>query len=229
VVNRLKPLNLVDFTGGVNLRPETFQLLENELPVLLNLEVDPRGGLNTRKGWKAITPSPCTTVANWDPHNAYTHRFADGTQWTYVASKNNVYGLHNNVFTASLAIDCTAEPHMADFASWGDIVYVARGWNSFSSVSYNGSVPTGLTASAAANWQNDYTAPGPANTFPKAELVAQHQGYMFVANTGEDGAHYANRLRWSHPNNPLRWAQPDYIDLNEGGQRITAIIPTPGK
>ena len=51
--NRLKALNQFDFTGGINLRPETFQLLENELPELFNMEVDPRGGLNVRKGWEA--------------------------------------------------------------------------------------------------------------------------------------------------------------------------------
>ena len=47
--NRLKPLNQLDFTGGVNLRPETFQLLDNELPELFNMEVDPRGGSTCAK------------------------------------------------------------------------------------------------------------------------------------------------------------------------------------
>ena len=48
---------------------------------------------------------------------------------------------------------------------------------------------------------------------------------MFVAGTFENGVRYPNRIRWSHPNNPYAWAQTDYIDLSEGGQRITAMIP----
>jgi hypothetical protein len=221
--NRLKPLNLVDFTGGVNLRPEAFQLLENELPVLLNLEVDPRGGLNTRKGWKHSTPTPVTTET-WNPHNAYTMRYSTGVPWTYVASGNKLFGRGSGSWT-QIATNCLAAPHMADFAAWGDTMYVARGKaDTIGSFRVNQAGPTALTPSGAANWANDYTNPGAA-TFPRSELVATHMGYMFTANVKEDSTEFPCRLRWSHPNNPLAWAKDDYIDILEGGQSITAVIP----
>ena len=50
--NRLEPLNLMDFTGGLNLRRNQFQLADNESPDLLNVDIDPRGGFYTRKGWQ---------------------------------------------------------------------------------------------------------------------------------------------------------------------------------
>jgi hypothetical protein len=223
MVNRLKPLNMMDFTGGVNLRPEAFQLAENELPEMINLEVDPRGGINTRKGWRYTTANQVKT-GPWNPRNAYTHRDANGNQWTYVTAANNLYGALPTGAWSNVTTPCTADPHQADFASWDDLVYVARG-RANASAFIAGLTATTLTVSAAANWQNDYTAPGATDTFPAAELIAQHQGYMFVAGTREDSVDYPNRVRWSHPNNPRRWAKDDYIDISEGGQRITAIIP----
>jgi hypothetical protein len=43
-----------DFTGGLNLRADQFQLKRNESPDMLNVEVDPRGGLFTRGGIREI-------------------------------------------------------------------------------------------------------------------------------------------------------------------------------
>lgn len=226
MVNRMKPLNMMDFTGGVNLRPEAFQLAENELPEMVNLEVDPRGGVNTRKSWRYSNPSVVTTAV-WNPRNAYTHRDQNNAQWTYVVNggvDKQLYGSGPGGAWASVLTDCNAVPHGADFVSWDDYVYVVRGAAS-PSARVLGNTPVLLTACASANWQNDYTAPGVTDTFPIADLIAQHQGYMFVAGTWEDGTRHPNRIRWSHPNNPVRWALDDYIDISEGGQLITGIVP----
>jgi hypothetical protein len=111
---------------------------------------------------------------------------------------------------------------MADFASWGDLMYVVKGT---ASAYLDGATATALTACAAANWQNDYAAPGATDTFPIADFVGVHMGYMFTARTIEDSTKFPNRIRWSHPNNPRRWAKDDYIDITEGAGRITAILP----
>ena len=50
--NRLEPLDLMDFTGGLCLRRNQFQLASNESPDMLNVDVDPRGGFRTRRGWQ---------------------------------------------------------------------------------------------------------------------------------------------------------------------------------
>jgi hypothetical protein len=48
MVNRLEPLNLMDFTGGINLRRNQFQLADNESPDLLNVDIDP--------AWRLLYP-----------------------------------------------------------------------------------------------------------------------------------------------------------------------------
>ena len=40
-----------DFTGGLNLRADQFQLADNESPRMLNVEIDPRGGVFARGGF----------------------------------------------------------------------------------------------------------------------------------------------------------------------------------
>ena len=37
-----------DFKGGLNLRADQFNIAENESPALLNVDVDPRGGVRRR-------------------------------------------------------------------------------------------------------------------------------------------------------------------------------------
>lgn len=225
MVNRLKPLNLFDFTGGINLRPETFQLKDNEVPDLLNMEVDPRGGINTRNGWTGFGPK--ATTATWNPRSAYAHTRSTGERIWMVANKPGATGQvlsRTSIGAWTNVGDGTANatPHTADYVAWGDDVYVVRG--TAQSLRWDGTTATLLTTSAAANWQNDYAAPGATDTFPLGQLVEQQNGYMFVAGTNEDGVARPNRVRWSHPNNPRRWAQADYVDITDGGQRITAIV-----
>ena len=49
--SRVEGIQHFDFTGGLNTRKSSFQLLPNEVPEILNMEIDPRGGVYTRKGW----------------------------------------------------------------------------------------------------------------------------------------------------------------------------------
>jgi len=41
---------LEDFSGGLNLRSDQFNLAPNESPDMLNVDVDPRGGIKMRLG-----------------------------------------------------------------------------------------------------------------------------------------------------------------------------------
>ena len=43
-----------DFTGGLNLRADQFQLSNNESPDMMNVEIDPRGGLFSRGAFREI-------------------------------------------------------------------------------------------------------------------------------------------------------------------------------
>ena len=50
-----------DFTGGLNLRADQFNLGETESPSLLNVSVDPRGGVRRRNG---VTKVNATELSN---------------------------------------------------------------------------------------------------------------------------------------------------------------------
>ena len=54
----LELLRVDDFTGGLNLRADQFQLAPNESPRMLNVEIDPRGGVFSRGGMRRITSQP---------------------------------------------------------------------------------------------------------------------------------------------------------------------------
>ena len=58
-----------EFTGGLNLRADQFNLAPNESPALLNVEVDPRGGVRRRD---AITKVNATALAD-DIVSLFTH------------------------------------------------------------------------------------------------------------------------------------------------------------
>lgn len=56
----IKIENVQDFRGGLNLRSDPFELAKNESPDLLNVDLDPRGGVEQRRGTSIIP----VTVAN---------------------------------------------------------------------------------------------------------------------------------------------------------------------
>jgi hypothetical protein len=222
--NRLQPINLVDFSGGINTRASPFQLAENETAESVNVSVDRLGGIYSRRGWERwnsadLWPDP----AAWDPRRGYMHSLADGTDITYVAANATILGSNGTNVLTDLTIPCSAHTHLADFAAMGDTLYIARG-RDLASYSRTGTAAAlALAASGAGNWNDDYTNPI-GGTMPQAELVETHAGYLFVANIVEDGVQFPNRIRWSHPTSPGDWAQSDYIDITSEGDRITALM-----
>lgn len=225
---RLQPINLLDFTGGLNLRATDFMLQDNESPGMLNINMDPRGGIVTRAGWAGWNANDvlANPTDNWRPRNAEMHLYSTGAFAVFVTNADRVWSAQQGQNFVDLGVTATAVPHLADFAGWGDTVYFATGRNNQAAKVTNpptsGNLATLLTKSAAANFNNDYTVPL-AGKFPACELAEAHGGYMFAANTIEDGVTLPNRLRWSHPDQPEDWAKDDYIDILQGGSKITAL------
>ena len=224
MATNLKVLRQDDFTGGLNLRADQFQLAPNESPKMLNVEIDPRGGIFSR-GAMRRTNATAVTPTNWNPTSLYsffasTHRLMLSTG--YNASVNgDVFWSTDGSSYASLSIPVT-DSFGASFASWGEDLYVATGSGSVA-YKWDGTTTTALTASGP-TFQNSYTAPTlPAVYFPKSKHTVTHAGKVFVAATNENGIEYPNRIRWSHPNLPGNWAANDYIDINTGSVGITAI------
>lgn len=211
-----------DFTGGLNLRADAFQLGENESPDMLNVEVDPRGGFTMRKSWEdweALAPT------NWDPRNMHAHVNGDGTETMFLANDGEVWIREQGGSFAVKTGTFSADPHEASFASWKNDVYVAAGLNV--SHRYKGSDNSWASLTdpspGAGTWSDDPLAPT-SNQMPIAQHVTTHDGRLWIANTYEDSVAYEHRVRFSWPNVPDSWSSLDYIDIPEGGGPITGIV-----
>lgn len=225
-----KSLQLVrqdDFTGGLNLRADQFQLGKNESPAMLNVDADPRGGIFSRAGFRFIN-STVALSSNWRPRNLFSFYGTDPKVLlsTGYGSATNGTVLHSaggNFTNLSIGVTNTEG---ADFAAWGKTVYIAKGvasqfssWDQTTVTTINASGDTTVGA---------YTAWGSASDhIPQANLTITHAGKLWVANTqefvGSTGTQFPNRIRWSGENTPTRWTYLDFIDINDGGQGITAL------
>lgn len=222
-------INLTDFRGGLNLRANEFSLEANESPDMLNVEVDPRGGVATRKGWEKWNSSDVTADA-WNPRHSFIHELSDGTDIVMVTNNSKVLYSTAGSFSelelsAGVPVTVAAGTHLADFAPWGDKVYGVAGEsnNAFSWTGTGFASPiTGINSGT--DFVDDYTTPGANVRMPRSRFIAAHGGKMWVAYTTESGTTYPYRVRWSHPNEPERWSSLDYVDISEGGGPITAIV-----
>jgi len=223
---RMRSVRQDDFTGGLNLRADQFQLGANESPKMLNVEIDPRGGVFSRGAMRRVNNSPVS--AHWHPERLFNFEGARNylllstgqTTTNSVTTNGNVFFSEWGDFS-SMALTVTA-PHGANFSPWGSKVFIATGRDS-QSASWNGTTKTMLTASGPV-WQNSYTTPTiTPEYFPQAEHTVTHAGKVFVANTKENGVSRPNLVRWSHPNNPTNWHEQDFIEINDGGDEITGL------
>jgi hypothetical protein len=220
--NRLEPINLMSFVGGLNLRRNQFQLAEDESPDLLNVDIDPRGGFRTRRGWQRWNDDDIVDLETevWEPRNSHVHNWSTGQQEIYVVNNGDLWSAGDDGVFALVDTDlCVADPHQADFATWGDDIYIAYGrTQSTRRRTLDGSA----TAMTPDVW-SEVDAPT-NNTAPRAEFIEAHGGYMFVASTREGSTNFDDRIRWSHPGKPDSWREDDFIDIEEGGGRITGLM-----
>ena len=221
MVNRLEPINVTSFTGGLNLRRSQFQLGDDESPDLLNVDIDPRGGFFTRSGWRrwnatnVIDPA----VTPWKPTNVFATVHSGGDMDIYVANANKIhYAEEDTVFHQLGTVGCSAVPHGADFAAWGDDTYIAVGADLVPV-----KVSPTFTITNLAPTFSEIDTPV-SNCMPQCEFIETHGGYMFCAATKESGAYHHNRVRWSHPGKPDSWRNDDYIDIDAGSGRITNMV-----
>jgi hypothetical protein len=240
VPKRVELLKVSDFTSGLNLTDDPFKLGKGESADLMNVDLDGRGGVRQRRGVTEFGSG--TTVLAGDPMFIDEHVATDGT-------KRLIYGQGQSVFYVSKASPgaATAIPwflggswptgapgtyggpfRTAAFESNGTRrIYVQRNAEHsacyISSITSSSSIDVFGMATSGPTWQDAYTVVTP-NSMPKAKTLAAHQGYMWVANTVENGVKYPNRLRWSHPNVPAAWRTNDYLDLSGlDGDEITAV------
>jgi len=216
-----------DFTGGLNLRADVFNLGKNESPDMLNVDIDPRGGVSQRDGSCRFNSAAIGSIASglFAPNRMFHWRKV--SQQVLLSANDKVFYASVDDFTDSGVT--TSNEFGAEFAEWiGEqpYLYMACGAGS-DSQRWDGSAATGLTASGTGNWQDDLLSPA-TGYMPRAEHVATHVDRVWVAYTNEDGTDYPDRVRFSHPLFPESWRENDYIDVVGGGSGITAIVPFSG-
>jgi hypothetical protein len=224
-MSRLSLLRTDDFTGGLNLRADPFQLGRTESPDLLNVDIDPRGGLTVRGGMTKLNTSAIGSISNGSFAPKALYAWDNTTPRLLLSANNAVYDATTTVFT-SLGITTTA-PFGASFTAWSasdqSFVYIGTGGASYK---WNGTTATALT-DASTGYVDDYSAPV-TGFAPKCRYITSHVDRLWCAHVTEGSTDYPNRVRFSHPINRESWATNDYIDIVEGGSGITAIIPFNG-
>jgi hypothetical protein len=235
---------VADFTGGLNFRADQFQLAPNESPSMLNVEIDPRGGVFSRAGYKATSLDPIVSAGQtWNPKQLYNYKgttpqimlttgYVPGSPSgiegaIYHSSGGNFSLLTTVVGGVSVQLPVSNQAG-ASMTTWASTLYISPGFLNSNSYKWNvgDANATALTPSGPI-WQ-PYAQPT-GGYMPRASLCTVHANKMFVADTYENGTVYPNRLRWSHEGLPEDWFQDDYIDIEAGGQGIRGIYVVDGQ
>lgn len=221
-----------DFTGGLNLDSNSFRVNPNQTGDLLNVDLNPKGGVSSRWGFARMHTTAINgfTAGNFYPDGLYN--WAGASKRIMLAANEGVYYSSGGDF-ASLSLTTNNE-FGASFSNWDreddSVLYIARGAGYVTS-KWDATTTTSLTASGGVagvtEWQNDLTSPTGTHC-PKAEHIATHADRLWVAGTTEGSSNYPNRVRFSHPLFPESWRQDDYIDIVGGGSKIIAIVPFGG-
>jgi len=215
----IKGIEVLDFSGGWNLDADQFKLADNEMPEIYNMMLMRDGSLTVRKGMSTWGSGP------WGANSAgNSYFFGSSTgvrQMLEARATDHTIQYGTGGAWASIGQTTGATPHEADFQTWINRVYCANGKGQVG-CKWDGTTRTALTASGTAQWQNNYDTPTGTHQ-PKAEFIVRHADRMWVGYTNEDATDFPLRVRYSHFNQPESWHQDDYIDLPEGGGKITGI------
>ena len=184
-----------DFTGGLNLRADQFQLAENESPKMLNVEVDPRGGIFSRGGMRRITTQPIVggnillenndvlqsenddlfspeVTYGWNPKRLFhfettANYLMLSTGFDGSLNGEVFYGTGGDFTNLNVAV---TNSEGAAFAEWGDRLHIAPGLGA-QGRTWNGTTLTAITSTSDATGAI-YTAWGTAsNHIPQSKLL----------------------------------------------------------
>lgn len=207
-------VTLADFRGGLNYRTDQFDIAENESPDLLNVSVDPRGGVAMREG--VTSYNQAAHSANFE--NVFSYYNDNGTNKVLANSGTKVYVFNNS----TKAFDDIDTGSLTDRTN-GTKTYGVTINNRLYGVSgdkvsfyYNGTSGNDLGT----------TLDGSAGNFPIAQYVAHWNNFAWVGNTVESSTAHKTRIRFSNANLPEQWDDLDFIDIGkgEGGDYITGIV-----
>ena len=214
---------LDDFTGGLFLSSDPGGIRENQTPDCLNVDFRQGGGFVLRGGFEYLADSPTLDGAQWlcptyFADDVMLFRDSAGYLGEWDGSTLNI--------TANLLTDDTDQRTRADVFSYElsgikyGKVYFANGRSGGNIVMRTWDNTT--LATLGTDFNNDYTTPTGGN-MPLGRHVLSYNGYMWVADTVEDGIRYSHRVRFSHTQMPEDWGEDDYFDVDpsDDGDPIT--------
>ena len=199
------------FTGGLNFRSDQFNLAENESPDLLNVLVDPRGGIRMRDGVDRRN----TTALSADIKGIWGFHTDAGANQVMVNYDTKVAHSASGNFTDITGITARTAGSRVYGMTMNNVAYGVSG----DKVSFK------WDGSSAADL--GLTLDGSAGNFPQATHVAFWNNFAWTANTVESATNYKYRVRWSNANDPEKWTAADYVDIDKGehGDFITGLLP----
>lgn len=228
----INTVRVEDFTGGLNLDANIFQLKKNQTSDLLNVDLNPKGGVSQRYGIEQMNTSAVGSLSAGNFFAERLHPWQGVSRQLMLSTNNKVYYATNSNFSPVQVggVDIvTNNAYGASYSSWNTggnpVLYIARGAG-YPISKWTGTVCTNLSTSAP-TWQEDLTSPSGTHA-PKGEFITTHVDRLWVANTTENGSAFPNRVRFSHPLFPESWRSTDYIDLPAGGDKIVGIVPYAG-
>lgn len=205
----------VDFTGGLNLAEDRFTLGENESPAMSNVDVQRRGGIQSRK---TVQPWGDPEVWGLGVSRIFNHTDAVGGSPQLLVCNVGVAHFGTGGAWTPLSIFLSHTDH----CQLNDVSYLVS--NLALTYVWDGATLTAMTDSHGA-YQNDYSVPSGSHA-PKANVCAQHLGYVWMADIDEGGTRHPSRVRVSHPNDGGSWAEDDWVDIAVGdGEAIQRLIP----
>lgn len=213
-----------DWTGGLNLRDDAFQLRENETPSCLNVRITEQGGFERRKPVRTIN----STVLAATPRNIWGF-YGNGVNQIVVQEADDIATSTGGNFTTrspdALTMTATGIMRADSMArvtvASSDALYIMRNTER-AAFKWNGTATTVLADAHGA--YNDNVGTPAGGKMPLAKFVCSHLGYLWVANTVEAGTAKPNRVRFSHPGEPEDWHTDHWFDIgSDDGDQITGL------
>lgn len=208
-----------DFTGGLNIAVDPYDLEPNETFACVNVDIGRAGGFQLRRGSRRWIDT--TTGLTADVDSLYTYTDSSGVQHLLAAGRGQVRRWDG---AAWQAVQAAVADGTTSFVEMNGDLYIVH-------ESRNITRWTGAGASAAivaAGYNDNLGAPAD-NRMVMGTCAAVHNGVLFVANINDslDAAVHPSRIRWSHPGKPRDWRTNDWIDIDpdDGSGGINALVP----
>ena len=202
-------LTLNTFSGGLNYRADQFDLANSESPDLMNVSVDPRGGVSMRSGVDRRNP----TALGGDVKGIWGLHTDNGTHQVLVNHGTSVSYSASTDFTDLTNITARTDGSRVYGVTFNNVAYGV----SYDKPSFKWDGVNDVDLGSATD--------GTDLNMPQAQYIAVWNNFVWVANTYESGTGFKSRLRWSNLNDAQKWANSDYVDIDIGeyGDYITGL------